>query len=353
MARYDVEQTVRLPETLSDGRYDDKGEKDPGGRVLIGMGSGICHVWAAFDGELRPGGTAAMTFEGVPGDYVNTGNFSAWAPGPEGYSFHAITRKPLPSIPGVKYPEPIDRIGPDTSPMRIDEGVWDIEVQVFDKGPDQPPTIVKGVERNHLMRNIVGDEWIVSNYTAPFMGTFEHHGIWGFDPNTDKYHGSWVKTVQSNLSHFEGSWDAGRRILIFDGTTRNCFGERGPDGRVIIVREQRIIRYSDRNTKLMEVWQTKPGTSEWEKRDELVARRRTDQDDRVDVNVPRLVDGGRMELVALQRGWQEARVVGRNGSGDRQATAAGLVMLGPGWNAVYGETLRLKRPKKGGSKEVH
>jgi hypothetical protein len=353
MARYDIEQTVRLPETLADGRYDDEGKKDPGGRVFIGMGSGICHVWAAFEGDLRPGGTAAMTFERVPGDYINTGNFSAWAPGPEGYSFHAITRKPLPSTPGTKYPEPLERIGPDTTPMRIDEGVWDVEVKVFDKGPDQPPTTVMGVERNHLMRNMLGDEWIVSTYTAPFLGTFEQHGIWGFDPNTGRYHGSWVKTVQSNLGIYEGTWDAQRALLTFDGRTRTCFGERGPDGKVIIVREQRIIRYSDRNTKSMEVWQTSPtGGGEWLKRDTLLARRRTDQDDRVDVNVPKLIDGGHMELVALQHGWQEARVVGRNASDQKQAAAAGLVMLGPGWNAVYGDTLRLTRPGKAG-KEVN
>ena len=343
MPRYAIQKTVTLPKPLRAGRFDAEGKEDPAGNVFLGFGSGICHAWAVFDEELGPGDLAAMTFRGVPGDYVNTGNFSAWVPGPPGYSHHAIVRKILGSAPGSKFPEPLERIGPDTTPMRIDEGVWDVEVKVFDKGPDQPPTTVMGVERNHLMRNIVGDEWIVSNYTAPFMGTFEHHGIWGFDPNTGKYHGSWVKTVQSNLSIFEGSWDPDRRLLTFDGTTRNCFGERDRSGRVIMVREQRIIRYSDRNTKRMEVWQTKPGSGEWEKRDDLVSRRRTDQDERYDVNVPNVAED-RMELVALQHGWQEARVVGRNASQERHSVAAGLVMLGPDWDAIFGDSMRLVRP---------
>jgi hypothetical protein len=203
--------------------------------------------------------------------------------------------------------------------------------------------VVKGVEENRLMRNVVGDEWIVSLYSAPFHGgTFEHHGIWGFDPNTGCYHGSWVKTVQSNLSVFKGEYDPERHLLTFTGTTRNCFGERGPDGKVIPVTEQRIIRYLDRNTKTMEVWQTEPNRPDaWVRRDTLVAKRRGDDDNDPNVNVPRLADG-RMELVALQHGWREARVVGRNTSDHAVPAAAGLVMLGPAWNQIYGDTLRLE-----------
>lgn len=342
MASHALEETVRLPEELTAGRFDRKGEPDVGGRVFIGMGSGICHIWAKFDRELAGGETAAMTFENVPGDYINTGNFSEWSVGPPGDSIHALVRKPLASMPGTKFPEPITRIGPDTRPMQIESGTWDVEVDVYERGPDEEPTKVRGVERNHLMRNVVGDEWIVSLYSAPFHGsTFEHHGIWGYDPNTGRYHGSWVKTVQSNLSVFEGEYDPVRHLLTFTGTTRNCFGERGPEGKVIPVTEQRIIRYVDRNTKTMEVWQTEPNRpEEWVRRDNLVAHRRSDEDQATEVNVPRL-SAARMELVALQHGWRTARVVGRNHYDEARPVAAGLVMLGPGWNAVYGDSLRL------------
>ena len=275
MAQHALEESVRLPEELTAGPLRRQGQGERRGPVFIGMGSGICHVWAAFAKPLAPGKTAAMTFENVPGDYINTGNFGEWAPGSDGFSIHALVRKPLPSIPGVKFPEPITRIGPHTRPMEIEAGTWDVEADVYERGPDEEPTKVKGVERNHLMRNVMGDEWIVSPYTAPFHGsTFEHHGIWGYDSNTGRYHGSWVKTVQSNLSIFAGDYDPHLRLLTFKGRTRNCFGERA-DGRVIPVAEERIIRYPDRWTKTMEVWQTEPNRpDDWVRRDTLVARRR-------------------------------------------------------------------------------
>lgn len=340
---------VRLPETLEAGRFDDKGKKDSGGDVFIGMGSGICHVWARFPQALAAGQQAEMTFTGVPGAYINTGNFTEWTPGPPGYSFHAIVRKPLGMPPGAKFRGPLEEIGPDTTPMEIDEGTWDVEVEVLTEGPEGEPEIAHGVETNRLVRNIAGDLWLVSAYEAPFRGTtFEQHGIYGYDPNTGHYHASWVKTVQANLAVYQGQWDVGKRLLTLEGKTRSCFGERGPDGKVALVTEQRIVRYQDRNSKTLEVWQTDPANpGEWLARDRVKARRRTDEDPDTHVNVPRVGDG-RMELVALQRGWQTARVVGRNAHRGALPAAAGLVMLGPAWNQLYGDTLRLERPKAAG-----
>ncbi len=335
---------VTLPEPLRAGRFNNAGEEDPAGHLFIGMGSGICHVWAHFGKQLKAGQRGEMTFHQVPGAYVNTGNFTEWIAGPDGDSFHAGVRKSLGMPPGSKG-GPLTSIGPDTLPMDLDEGVWDVEVEVYEKGPDAEPTMVYGVEKNHKMRNIKGDKWVVSSYTAPFQGgTFEHHGIWGYDPNTGKYHGGWVKTVQANQSLFEGEYDPAQRLLTWVGRTRNCFGETDATGKVIMVDEHRIIRYLDRSTKTMEVYQSLPGKSgEFVKRDFLTARRRTPQSEIGSTNVPS-VGIGRLSLVALQRGWREARVIGRNTHDTGLQAAAGLVMLGPAWDQLYSSTLRLTKP---------
>lgn len=333
-----VAERVRMPDPLRAGRFNALGEEDPEGNLFVGMGSGICHTWAAFSEPLAPGQRGEMTFTNMPGSYVNTGNFTEWVPGPPGYSFHAIERKTIGMPPGSKYEPKPDEIGPDTTPMQIEEGIWDLEVHVFEKGPDEDPTIVHGVEDNHLMTNMNGDPWIITRYNALFRGmNFEQHGQWGYDPNTEKYHASWLKTVQANLGVFEGDYDKRRRVLTIIGESRNCFGEKGPDGKVLVVREKRVTTYVNSHEKTYEVYQQEKKGRPWAKRDFIIGRKRRPA---TDVNVPRVGDG-RFSLIALQRGLHEARVIGRNTHHAGLPAAAGVVMLGPAWNALYKSTLRL------------
>ena len=327
----------RLPDQIQPGRYDAFGNEDPDGNLFIGMGSGIVHIWGVFQNGLKPGQMGSTSFTNVPGSYPLTGNFSEWMPGPSGYSPHAVMGKQFGDPEGYLPPRPVE-IPPGTQPMEIEEGDWDSHVEVYEHGPDAEPTEVEGFESNWRMRNAAGDLWIVSRYDSLFQGQpFEQHGIFGYDPNTELYHGTWVKTVQANLAVFEGNYDEATRTLTLEGDSRSCFGETDEDGKVFIVRERRTIVYEDMNTKIMEVHQRDRQLNRFVLRDRIRATRRPPL---VGGNVPHIGEAP-FTLVALQRDYGIVKVVGQNTGQAHRPAAGGMVMLGPQWNAVFGNALRL------------
>ncbi len=337
-----VVQYFRFPSELQPGRYDELGLPNPEGRLFIGLGSGIVHTWGVFAEPLEPGQIGETVFTNTPGSYSLTGNFTAWLPGPPGYSPHAVLRKPIgPGIPKGRYraPEPF---GPEATPQDIEEGTWDLEVTVVEPAPGAPPMKVPGVEVNAIMPSWTNDKWVISDYRAMFMGRpFEQRGILGYDTNKEKYVGSWVKSVQANLGQFEGTYDAKTSTLTVEGIVQSCIGARGPDGKFISVKERRVTTYKDRNTKESTVEQNEPDAkgkfTGFKLRDRILGRRRPPF---AGGNVP-CISSGPMALLALQRGVHEVKVVGRNDGQASVRAAAGMVCLGPAWNAVFGEAMRL------------
>lgn len=333
-----VVEYIRLPDVIEPGRYDAYGRPDPDGNLFLGLGSGIVHMWGVFKGGLQPGQIGSMTFTNVFGSYALTGNFSEWLPGPTGYSPHAVMHKRMGDPLGEVPPRPRE-IPPGTKPQDIEAGDWINQVHVFDKGPDQPPEIVIGSEANIIMRNVNGDVWIIHKYNAIFQGLqFEQHGIWGYDPNDDHYHATWVKTVQSNLAVYEGSYDERTHKLFFEGETRSCFGDKDPKtGKVYKVKERRIITYQDMDSKTLDVFQEERPGGRFVQRDQVISKRRPAL---AGGNVPYIGDTP-MNLIALQRGLHVVKVVGQNTSQSHRNAAAGMVMLGPQWNGIFGNAMRL------------
>ena len=319
-----IHEEVKVPEEIKPGRYNQEGQADEHGRLFLGMGSGIVHMWAVFEQPLKPGQMAAMTFKNTFGSYSLTGNFTEWQPGPGTFSPHAITRKQLG-----------DPLG--SSPLLAEEGDWENQVSVFEHGPDQDPTPISGSETNSLLRSFTGDLWVNSQYTAIFHDLpFKQYGIYGYDHNTRKFHAAWVKSAQSNLSLFEGEYNPATRTLTLEGETRNCFGKTDAAGVVFKVKERRIIHYPDRNTKLTEIFQEEEPGGRWVRRDKIHSKRKGSGVG----NAPRLADAP-MVLVGLQRAYRVVRVVGQNSSRSERWAAAGMVMLGPQWNAIFKDDLRL------------
>jgi hypothetical protein len=335
-----VVQYLRLPSELQPGRYDELGRLSPEGRLFIGLGSGIVHTWGVFADPLEPGQVGETIFTNTPGSYALTGNFTEWLPGPPGYSPHAVLRKPIPAPKGRFIPP--EPFGPDATPQDIEEGTWDLDVTVIEPGPGAPPMTVKGVEVNTIMPSWTNDKWVISDYRTMFMGRpFEQHGILGYDTNKEKYVSSWVKSVQANLGTFEGSYDNETYTLTIEGIVQSCIGARGPDGKFISVKERRVTTYKDRNNKESTVEQNEPDErgrfKGYKLRDRIVGRRRPPL---AGGNVPH-IGGGPMALIALQRGVHEVKVAGRNDGAARVHAAAGMVCLGPAWNAVFGDAMRL------------
>lgn len=317
-------EECRVPDEIIPGRYNKNGQPDDRGSLFLGMGSGIVHMWSVFDQPLKPGQMATMDFKNTFGSYSLTGNFTEWQEGPGPFSPHTITRKQL--------GDPLGR-----SPLLAEAGEWVNQVSVFEHGPDQDPTPITGSETNSLMRSFTGDLWVNSDYTAIFHGLpFKQYGLYGYDHNTRKYHAAWVKSAQSNLSLFEGDYDPATRTLTLEGETRNCFGKTDANGVVFKVKERRIIHYVDRNTKITEVFQEDDPGGRWVRRDKIYSKRKGSGVG----NAPTLSDVP-MVLVGLQRAYQIVRVIGQNAGNSARRAAAGMVMLGPQWNAVFKDDVRL------------
>jgi hypothetical protein len=328
-----VIEYLRLPDVIDPGRYDFSGQKNPEGRLFLGIGSGIVHMWAVFEGGLKPGQIGEMNYTNVPGSYAVTGNFSQWLPGAPGPSPHAVQRKQL--------GDPLGRL----TPPLLEQGTFDITINVYEQGEDKDPTIVQGAETNTSMPTMnIGHYWWTSHYSAIFHGgPFEQHGIVNYDLQTNHYDGMWVKTVQSNVANLQGDYDGESRTLVIEGDVRNCFGVTDPKtGQVYITRERRILSYPDANTKVLTVMQREIDSNgnmgKWVKRDHSVAKRRLPNANAG--NVPCL-GSAVFSLVGLQRSPGAARVIGQNNSTAHLPAAAGLVMLGPQWLGVFGDALRL------------
>jgi hypothetical protein len=325
---------------MEPGIYDENGEKNPNGRLFLGMGSGIVHIWGVFKNGLEPGQTGEMRFHNVPGSYVVTGNFSEWIPGPAGYSPHAILRHDVVPPPDLSKMQPAE----------IEEGIWDLKVRVH-TAPGAPPDEVTGLEEIMLMPTASPHAWAISKYKAIFRGQpFEQHGILGYDANKERHAGAWVKTVQANLGVFEGDYDARTRTLVLDGIVESCVGARDKFGKFIKIREKRIIHYLTRTSKTMKVFQQEPDQDgnfgpgqPWVLKDEITASRRREiapYPGNIMANVPTISDGI-MTLIALQRAKGEIKVVGRNTSNAHRNAVAGMVKLGPSWETAFHDALRL------------
>ena len=102
-----------------------------------------------------------------------------------------------------------ERIAAATAVFSKDEGVWDAETEVR-PGPGAAPVRMKGVSTN---RRIGGGKWLVVDYRAE--SGFEGHGIYGWDASTEKYTGVWVDSMQTAISHAEGSWDPGTKTMTY------------------------------------------------------------------------------------------------------------------------------------------
>jgi hypothetical protein len=101
------------------------------------------------------------------------------------------------------------RIAAATAVFEKDVGVWDAESEIH-PGPGAPPIVQKGTWTN---RRIGSGRWLVVDYQAD--SGYEGHGVYGWDPATEKYIGTWVDSMQRTIAYSEGTWDAATRTMTF------------------------------------------------------------------------------------------------------------------------------------------
>lgn len=109
---------------------------------------------------------------------------------------------------------PSPKPGPEHEVLKMDEGTWDAVVE-FSPAPGAPTMTSKGVETNTIG---CGGLCLITDFkgeTAPGVA-FHGHGIATWDPQKEKYVGTWTDSMSHGLAHTEGTYDASKQR--FTGT---------------------------------------------------------------------------------------------------------------------------------------
>jgi hypothetical protein len=88
-------------------------------------------------------------------------------------------------------------------------GTFDAGMTCF--GPMQMPPS-KGVTKNTM---VLGGRWLQSEYAGDMMGQkFTGHGMMGYDNTGKKYQGTWIDSMGTQMTYFEGTADASGAITV-------------------------------------------------------------------------------------------------------------------------------------------
>jgi hypothetical protein len=128
--------------------------------------------------------------------------------------------------------------GPEHAMLAKDAGTWDATVTDYMSGK---PAVSKGVD----VRRMVGALWEVVDTTSEMGGKpFFGHGITGYDQDKKKFVGTWVDSMGTAISPWEGTYDAATKKLT--GTMTMSMG--GTQMTATLVTE-----YKDDNTQTFTV----------------------------------------------------------------------------------------------------
>ena len=101
-------------------------------------------------------------------------------------------------------------------------GEWTTEAEITCE-PDKPPMMCKGTDRVRRL----GGFWIIAEGQSD-MGEMSFGSVLtlGYDPQNQKYVGTWVDTMTSHLWKYEGTVNEAGTILTLD-TDAECPGTPG------------------------------------------------------------------------------------------------------------------------------
>ncbi len=143
------------------------------------------------------------------------------------------------------------KLAPEYARLHKDVGEWEAEITIRPQ-PGAEPQLSKGRLKGHL---ICGGRWLVTEFANHTTG-FEGHGVYGFNPATSRYVGTWVDDMRSNLYVAEGDWDETALTMTFHWTATM------PDGRVMAWKE--TSKLVSENEQLFRVLFPLPDGSEFE-----------------------------------------------------------------------------------------
>ena len=91
-------------------------------------------------------------------------------------------------------------------------GTWDCDVNLYLAGPDAPPSTYNGVETNTLLADGL---YLRTEFSYDMDSRrFEGNALWGFDPRTKRYVGTWVDNFTSVPSQINAVYDPEKNALV-------------------------------------------------------------------------------------------------------------------------------------------
>lgn len=103
--------------------------------------------------------------------------------------------------------------------LKEDEGFWDAVIKTSMPGPDGKTQEMesRGMEFNRMMP---GGLWLMSEFRGEFAGQpFFGHGVTGYDPQKEKFVGTWVDSMTPSLMVMEGTYDeASKTTTMYSDT---------------------------------------------------------------------------------------------------------------------------------------
>ncbi|MCA9191610.1 MAG: DUF1579 domain-containing protein [Planctomycetales bacterium] len=152
----------------------------------------------------------------------------------------------------AQFPEPT----PEHEVLKQDVGIWQASVKLWmgadgKTDPNADPTVSQGVETNRLL----GPFWVISEFKGDFGGLpFEGHSISGYDTKTKKYVGSWVDSVSPAAMHMSGTFDKSTNTLTSSTKGIDLEGNE--------VQGKSVVKYVDKDHRLMTMYELKAGTTD-------------------------------------------------------------------------------------------
>ena len=101
-------------------------------------------------------------------------------------------------------------LGPEFELLKKDVGEWDAAI-IVTPGPGAGPQESTGRLTGRL---ISGGRWLVTDFKNHTTG-FEGHGIYGYNPASKCYVGTWVDDMRSSIYVGEGQWDATSQTMTY------------------------------------------------------------------------------------------------------------------------------------------
>ena len=95
--------------------------------------------------------------------------------------------------------------------IALEAGTWDAVITIPSQIQGGAPTIATGVQINERRS---GGLWMLNRMSVN-GGAYEGTGIWGFDPKTGRYSGSWVDNGTARIRMDEGSWNPDTSMMTW------------------------------------------------------------------------------------------------------------------------------------------